>query len=101
MDDNNASEELAYHQNSTGVIDHTCDDNGINLLNTEEEADVTSIYYINGTNYLSMNDDKHLSINIMHHFYHQIITKMYLLYHNMIQKNEEYVLIKTLFWIYY
>ena len=34
MDDNNASEELASHQNSTGVIDHTCDDNGINLLNT-------------------------------------------------------------------
>ena len=27
MDDNTASEEIASHQNSTGVIDHTCDDN--------------------------------------------------------------------------
>ena len=24
MDDNNASEEIAYHHNSTVVIDHTC-----------------------------------------------------------------------------
>ena len=42
MDDKNASEELASHQNSTSVIDHLCDDNGINLLNTEEEVGVTS-----------------------------------------------------------
>ena len=35
MDDDNASEEIASHHNSTRVIDHTCDDNGINLLNTE------------------------------------------------------------------
>ena len=34
MDDNNASEELSSHQNPTGVIDHTCDYNGINLINT-------------------------------------------------------------------
>ena len=34
MDDNNASEEISSHQNSAGVIDHTCDDNGINLINT-------------------------------------------------------------------
>ena len=34
MDDNTASEEIASHNNSTGVIDHTCDDNGIYLLNT-------------------------------------------------------------------
>ena len=34
MDDKNASEELASNQNSTGVIAHTCDDNGIHLLNT-------------------------------------------------------------------
>ena len=34
MDDKNASEELASHKNSTGVIDHTCDYNGINLINT-------------------------------------------------------------------
>ena len=40
------------------MIAHRCDENGINLLNTEEEADVTSIQYINGTNNISMNDDK-------------------------------------------
>ena len=43
MDDNNASEELASHQNSTGFLSHTCDDNDIHLFNTSEEADVTSI----------------------------------------------------------
>ena len=46
--DNNASEELGSHQNSTRLIAHKCYDNGINLLNTEEEADVTSIQSING-----------------------------------------------------
>ena len=65
MDDNNASEEIASHQNSTGVIDHTCDDNVINLLNTEEEADVTSIQYINETNDISMNYDE----NVIHRYY--------------------------------
>ena len=35
-DDNNASEELAPHKNSTGVIDYTCDENGINLLDTQK-----------------------------------------------------------------
>ena len=34
MDDNNASEEIESHQDSSVVIDHTCDENGINLLNT-------------------------------------------------------------------
>ena len=34
MDDITASEQIASHQNSTGVIDHTCDDKEINLLNT-------------------------------------------------------------------
>ena len=34
MDDSTESEEILSHQNSTGVIDHTCDDNGINLINT-------------------------------------------------------------------
>ena len=33
MDDNNKSEEISYNQNSAEVIDHTCDENGINLLN--------------------------------------------------------------------
>ena len=32
----NISEEISSYQNSAGIIDHTCDDNGINLLNTEE-----------------------------------------------------------------
>ena len=36
MDDNHTSEELASNQNSTGIIDHTFYENGINLLNTEE-----------------------------------------------------------------
>ena len=47
------------------MIDHTCDDNGINLLNTEEEAYATSIKYINGTNKISMNDDE----SFIHKYY--------------------------------
>ena len=35
MDDNNANAEIASYHNSTGLIDHTCDYNGIKLLNTE------------------------------------------------------------------
>ena len=35
MDDNNASEELSSHQNSTGVIAHKWDDNEISLLAIE------------------------------------------------------------------
>ena len=50
MDDRNENEELASHQNSTGMIDHTCNYNEINLLNTKEETDITYIQYINGTN---------------------------------------------------
>ena len=42
-----------------------------------------------------------LSINIMHHLYHQRILKMYLPYQNMIQEKEEYAVIKILFWVYY
>ena len=56
MDDNNASEEIASPNISTGVIDHTCDDNGVNLLNTEKQQGVTYINYINGDNDISMND---------------------------------------------
>ena len=65
MDDNNAIEELASHQNSTVVISRTCDDNGINLLNIEEEADVTSIQSISVTDDISMNDDE----NFIHKYY--------------------------------
>ena len=32
----NISEDISSHQNSAEIIHHTCDDNGINLLNTEE-----------------------------------------------------------------
>ena len=28
MDGSNTSEEISSHQNSSGVIDHTCDENG-------------------------------------------------------------------------
>ena len=65
MDNKNASKELASHQNLKGVIPHTCDDNRIKLLNEEEEVDVTSIHYINETNYISMNDDE----NFIHKYY--------------------------------
>ena len=58
MNDKNSSEELGYCQNSIGVVDYTCDYNGINLLNTEEGADITSIQSINVTHNISMNDDK-------------------------------------------
>ena len=34
---------------------HTCDDNGNNILNTDEETDFISIHYINATNDISMN----------------------------------------------
>ena len=58
MDENNKGEEISSHQNIAEVIDHTCDDNGINLINTQEEADVKNINYINATNDTSMNDDE-------------------------------------------
>ena len=51
------------------MIDYTCDDNGINLLNTKEEAGVTSIHYINGSNDISMNDDE----NFIRKYYTQFL----------------------------
>ena len=54
---NNISKEILYHQNPEEIINHTCDDNGINLLNIEEELDVTSINYSNTSNYIFINDD--------------------------------------------
>ena len=65
MDDNNRSEEISSHQSLSEVIDHTCDDNVMFLLNTEEEADVTPIHYMNATNDISMNDDD----NFIHKYY--------------------------------
>ena len=55
MDNKNTSEKILSHKNSAEVIDHTCGDNGINILNTEEVADVISINDINETNDISMN----------------------------------------------
>ena len=48
-----------------------------------------------------MNDDDNVIHNIMQHFDHQIIMNMYLLDQNTIQQNEDFVIIKTLFWIYH
>ena len=56
---------FSSHQNSSKIIDHTCDDNGINLLNKEEGDDVTSIHSINATNYISINYDE----NSIHKYY--------------------------------
>ena len=47
------------------MIDHTCDYNGINSLNIEQEVDVTSIRSINGTNDISINEDE----NSIHKYY--------------------------------
>ena len=46
-------------------MDHTFDENGNNVLNIEEEADVASIHYINATNDISTNNDE----NYMHKYY--------------------------------
>ena len=56
---------MLSHQNPEEIIYHTCNDNGINLLNTREEADVISIHSINSTNDISMNDDD----NYIHKYY--------------------------------
>ena len=34
IDENNVIEEISSHQNLTEVIDHTCDDNGEQIINT-------------------------------------------------------------------
>ena len=77
MDKNNISEEIPSHQNSAEIIDNTCDDNGINLPNTQEEADVTPIHSINITNDIYMNDDE----NVTHKYYAPFI----------LSKNHKYV----------
>ena len=47
------------------MIAHACDENGINLFNTVEKADVTSIQSINETNGICINDDE----NVIHKYY--------------------------------
>ena len=95
MDVNNTSEAISYHQILAKGIDHTCDDNGNNLPNTEEEADVTSIHYINATNEISINDDD----NSIHKYYALLLSsgimRMYRLYQNIIQQNKELIVIKN------
>ena len=71
MDENNISEEILSHTNPAEIIDHTCDDNGINLVNTEEEAIVTSIHSINAPNNISMNADD----NVIHKHYAPFVFK--------------------------
>ena len=70
MDDNNISEDISSHQNSAEVIDHACHEHGNSLLNTEEEAYVTSINSINANNDISMNDDD----NFIHKDYAQFLS---------------------------
>ena len=65
MDENSISEQIQFHKSSADIIDHTCDDNGINLHNIEEEADVTLIHYINATNDRSMNNND----QFIHNYY--------------------------------
>ena len=65
MDENNISKEISCHQNSEKFIDHIYDDNGEQLLNTEEEVDVTSIHSFNTTDYINMKDYD----NIIHKYY--------------------------------
>ena len=56
---------LSSNQNPAEIIDHACDDNIINLVNIEEEADVAYIHAINETNDIYMNDDG----NYIHKYY--------------------------------
>ena len=57
MDVNNISEKISSHHNSEDLIDHVCDENGNNLINTATEEDITSIHSINATNNISIIDD--------------------------------------------
>ena len=69
-------------------MDNTCDENVNNVLNIEEEAYVTSIHSINAANDISMNNDENYIHKYYAPFYHQRIMNMFLLYHNIIQRNE-------------
>ena len=56
-DQNRISEEISSHQNSAQLTFHKCDIKEINIVNTDEEVDVTSVHAINATNDISKNDD--------------------------------------------
>ena len=51
--------------NPVEIIDHACDESGINLLNSQKKVDFTCIHSSNETNKISMNDDK----NYIHKYY--------------------------------
>ena len=51
--------KILSYLNSAEVVHHTCDENGNNLPNAEEEADITWIHYIKATTDISMNEDEH------------------------------------------
>ena len=65
MDKNNIGEAISSDKNSSEIIDHTYDDNGINSVNIEEEYNVTFIISINAINDISMNYGE----NYMHKYY--------------------------------
>ena len=65
------------------------------MIHTEEEADVVFIHAINANNEISMNYCDYAPLHC------QRTMKMYPQDQNMIQQNEEFVVRKTLFWIYY
>ena len=55
MYQNNISEKIYSHQYSAEIIDHARDDIGINLVNIEEEVNITCINCINLTDYMYVN----------------------------------------------
>ena len=64
---------MSSHKSSAEVIDHTCNDNGNNLLNTEEESGDTSTHSINTTNEISMKYDD----NFIHKYYAPFLSSKY------------------------
>ena len=63
--------------------------------------DGTPIHSINATNDIYMNDDDNFIHKYYAPFFFQRIIQMYLMDHNMIQQNEQFVIIQILFWVYY
>ena len=95
------SEEISYHQNSAEVIYHkVMTMKKIYSIMRKKRMSQKSILPMQLITYLGMIMTV-LFINIIHHFYHQIITNLYLLDQNMVQQNEQFAIIKILFWIYY
>ena len=95
------SEEVLSHQNSAGIIYHTCDDNGINVVNIEWDADITYIHAINEINDIYMNDAE----NYTYKYYAPYLSSKN---HEAVYSGTYYYSEKrrvchqkTLFWIYY